>query len=41
MQMDLTEWVGQQVYIGFKYTSSAAGSATWEFKNLLVAEPEE
>ena len=40
-KMDLTEWVGQQVYIGFKYTSSAAGSATWEFKNLLVAEPEE
>ena len=38
-EMDLTEWAGQQVYIGFKYTSSSAGSATWEFKNLLVSEP--
>ena len=38
-EMDLTEWAGQQVYIGFKYTSSSEGSATWEFKNLLVSEP--
>lgn len=38
-EMDLTEWAGQQVHIGFKYTSSSAGSATWEFKNLLVSEP--
>ena len=38
-EMDLTEWAGQQVYIGFKYTSSSDGSATWEFKNLLVSEP--
>ena len=38
-EMDLTGWVGQQIYIGFKYTSSTAGSATWEFKNLLVSEP--
>ena len=38
-EMDLTEWAGQQVHIGFKYTSSTAGSATWEFKNLLVSEP--
>lgn len=40
-EMDLTSYVGNTVYIGFKYTSSAEGSATWEFKNLLVAEPQE
>ena len=38
-EMDLSKYVGQQVYIGFQYNSSEEGSATWEFKNLLVAEP--
>ena len=40
-EMDLSKYVGQKIYIGFKYTSSAEGSATWEFKNLLVSEPAE
>ena len=40
-EMDLTSYVGQTVYIGFVYTSTEAGAATWEFKNLLVAEPQE
>lgn len=39
-EMDLTSYVGQTVYIGFVYTSTEAGAATWEFKNLLVAEPQ-
>ena len=39
-EMDLSKYVGQQVYIGFQYNSSEQGSATWEFKNLLVAEPQ-
>jgi hypothetical protein len=40
-ELDLSKYVGQQVYIGFQYNSSELGSATWEFKNLLVAEPQE
>ena len=40
-ELDLSKYVGQQVYIGFQYNSSEEGSATWEFKNLLVAEPQE
>jgi hypothetical protein len=40
-EMDLSKYVGQQVYIGFQYNSSEQGSATWEFKNILVAEPQE
>lgn len=40
-EMDLTSYVGNTVYIGFVYTSTEAGAATWEFKNLLVAEPQE
>lgn len=40
-ELDLSKYVGQKVYIGFQYNSSELGSATWEFKNLLVAEPQE
>ena len=40
-EMDLSKYVGQKVYIGFQYNSSELGSATWEFKNLLVSEPQE
>ena len=40
-EMDLTSYVGQKIYIGFVYTSTEDGAATWEFKNLLVAESEE
>lgn len=39
--MDMTEFAGKTVYLGFKYTSSTAGAATWELKNLLVCEVEE
>ena len=35
---DLSAYAGQQVTIAFKYTSTAAGAATWEVKNFLVAE---
>ncbi len=33
---DLSAYAGQQVTIAFKYTSTAAGAATWEIKNLVV-----
>jgi hypothetical protein len=36
--LDLSAFAGQKITIGFKYTSSSAGSATWEFKNLAVKE---
>ena len=35
---DLSAYAGQQVTIAFKYTSTAAGAATWEVKNFLVDE---
>ena len=33
---DLSPYVGQQVTIAFKYTSSTSASATWEVKNFVV-----
>jgi hypothetical protein len=36
--LDLSAFAGQKITIGFKYTSSSAGSATWEFKNFAVKE---
>ena len=33
---DLTPYVGQNVTIAFKYTSSTSASATWEVKNVVV-----
>ena len=35
---DLSQYAGQRVTIGFKYTSNANVSATWEVKNLMVEE---
>ena len=35
---DLTSYVGQNVTIGFKYTSTNSTSATWEVKNFVVEE---
>ena len=35
---DLTPYVGQTVNIAFKYTSTSSASATWEVKNVVVAE---
>ena len=40
-EMDLSKYVGKNIHIGFQYTSSSERSATWEFKNLLVSEPQE
>ena len=33
---DLSQFAGQRVTIGFKYTSSGNASATWEVKNVVV-----
>ena len=35
---DLSQYAGQSVTIGFKYTSDGNTSATWEVKNLVVEE---
>lgn len=35
---DLTSYVGQNVAIAFKYTSTNTASATWEVKNFVVEE---
>ena len=40
-EMDLSKYVGKKIYIGFQYLSSEVNSPTWEFKNLLVSEPQE
>lgn len=34
----LAQYVGQTIYIGFKYTSSNSAAATWEVKNFVVSE---
>ncbi len=39
--IDLSEYVGNKVYIGFRYTSTTSYAPTWEIKNFLVREPEE
>lgn len=36
--IDLAAYVGKKVVLGFKYTSSDEGAATWEIKNFKVAE---
>ncbi len=36
--IDLTAYVGKNVQIGFKYTSTTAVAGTWEIKNFKVAE---
>ena len=35
---DLSQYVGQNVTIAFKYTSNTSASATWEVKNFVVEE---
>ena len=35
---DMTPYVGQTVNIAFKYTSTSSASATWEVKNIVIAE---
>lgn len=40
--MDLSEWNGKTIYIGFRYYAEEGWTcSTWEFKNLLVHEVEE
>lgn len=34
--IDLAAWLGKAIVIGFKYTSNATVSGTWEIKNLKV-----
>ena len=35
---DLTPYIGQNVTIAFKYTSSTSAAATWEVKNFVISE---
>ena len=35
--VDLSSYAGGNVYIAFKYTSTASASATYEIDNVLVA----
>ncbi len=34
--IDLSAYADQKIYIGFKYTSTDSGSATWEIDNVVV-----
>jgi endonuclease I len=34
--VDLSQWAGQKVKVGFRYTSTTAEAPTWEIKNLKV-----
>ena len=34
--INLSQWAGKQIQIGFHYTSTTAKAGTWEFKNLVV-----
>ncbi len=36
--LDMSKWAGQNVYIGFRYTTSKGISGTWELQNVLVHE---
>ena len=38
--LDMSAFVGQSVYLAFRYTTSNGVSGTWEIKNVLVYEPE-
>ena len=37
-EVDLSAYIGKNVQIAFKYTSSTESAGTWEVKNVLVAE---
>jgi hypothetical protein len=39
--IDLSEYIGGQAVIAFKYTSSSDAAATWEVKNLKLVEATE
>ena len=37
-EIDLVDYVGKKIQIGFKYSSTATAAGTWEIKNLKVEE---
>ena len=37
-EIDLSSYTSGTVYFAFKYTSTTAGAATWEVKNVLITE---
>ena len=39
--LDMSAFVGEKIYIAFRYKTEGGKSGTWELKNLLLAEPEE
>lgn len=39
--LDMTRWIGEKVYLGFRYTTKNGISGTWEIKNVLVYDPVE
>jgi hypothetical protein len=39
-KLNMSDYVGQKIYIAFRYTTEGGKSGTWEIKNLLLCEPE-
>ena len=39
--LDMSAFVGEKIYIAFRYKTEGGKSGTWELKNLLLCEPEE
>ena len=39
--LDMSAFVGEKIYVAFRYTTEGGKSGTWEIRNLLLAEPEE
>ena len=39
--LDMSAFVGEKIYVAFRYTTVGGKSGTWEIRNLLLAEPEE
>ena len=37
-EIDLSSYTSGTLYFAFKYTSTTAGAATWEVKNVLITE---
>jgi hypothetical protein len=35
-QIDISSYAGQTIYVAFKFTSTSAGSATWEVDNIRI-----
>ena len=39
-KLDMSQYVGEKIYIAFRYKTLGGKSGTWEIKNLLLCEPE-